>query len=576
MKTFLSKLLHTARPTDAKIDLLKNQYGLNDEQVEQVIQADPTEKDYVAWIANQIKKKLLRLPEDKAKIRTQLEQFTKLKRSPRFTGEKDIQRYTPAKLFETVSQVEKEPTQLSEKEQNRTVMEKGGPGAEIVYKGSDGVCYKVTTPEMAVLLGSNTNWCTNSGAAAQYLKEGPLWIFYVDGRPYMQAHVPTRSLMDTQDNTLLNEDSSWSPEVEDAVAILDNKIPQGQEGWSVDLAAALSTVEDRETRGLVAKVPELAKEFLGEGADEYRDLLDAIGEGERLDPHQIRMAIEKPLFGFLYMAKTGQPLSGFLESILSNDRVDSELLSYAKLVGHRTPEIEKKLLSGGDGAASLMNGYARYVIHDRWPEAEQFIAKNSWTAFSYATQFLYSRWPQGEEAIKKVPDLWHKYLRAFPEAQSSEDSKVLKVAIENLRWSEKNYSGLTDMLFNLGEDEVSLDVLGGSVVTVHSKFKGSGSARSNASYSMAKGEFRDPRSTYNFGSTWQNFRDTIMPHLTRAKLEANYANFLGSRTGKIVTVTIEGEFIPKSWLEGMLREFYEYKMREGGRRTGSTLLKKAP
>jgi hypothetical protein len=567
MKTFLSKLLIFARPTDAKINLLKTQYGLNDEQVEQVIEADPTEKDYVAWIANQIKKRLIRLPEDKGKIRSQLEQFTKLKRSPRFTGEKDIQKYTPATLYETVSQVEKEPTQLSEKEQNRQIMEKGGPGAEIVYKGSDAVCYKITTPEMAVLLGSNTNWCTNSGMADNYLKTGPLWIFYVAGKPYMQAHIPTRSLMNPQDDSLLIEDSSWSTEVEDAIVILDQKIPQGQESWAVDIAAALSGVEEGEPRNLVSKVPDLAKEFLGSATEEYRDLLDTIGEGDHLDRHQMQMAMDKPMFGFLYMAKTGHVLPGFLESLLKADRVGS-LLSYAELLGHRIPEVENKLLTGGVDAASLLNGYARDVIHGRWPEAEKFIAQKPFTAFDYATKIMKARWPEGEEAIDKVPDLWHKYMKAFPEAQREGDSQALTVSIKDLRWAEKNYSGLTDILFTLGDTPVAIDTWGGSVVTVHSKFKGS------TSYDMARGEFRHEWEKYKFGSTWQNFRDTLLPQMTRAKLAANYATYLGSTTGKIVKVTIEGDFIPQEWLESMLRQFYEYKT--GGNKYSNTLLKKAP
>jgi hypothetical protein len=98
----LSSWLLTARPTEAKIELLKKQ-GLSDEEIEWCIAADPTEKDNVQWIAKQYKKKLIQLPEDGAKIKGQLAAFEKMRRSPKFNSDKDINKYTAESLYTLVS-----------------------------------------------------------------------------------------------------------------------------------------------------------------------------------------------------------------------------------------------------------------------------------------------------------------------------------------------------------------------------------------------------------------------------------------------------------------------------------------
>jgi len=110
-----SSWLLVARPTEQKIQLLKTQ-GLTDQEIEWCIEADPTEKDYVQWIASMYKgksitrgqpnTKLINLPEDIEKINKQLAIFNKLRRSPKFKGEKDIFKYTPATLYDAVGEGE--------------------------------------------------------------------------------------------------------------------------------------------------------------------------------------------------------------------------------------------------------------------------------------------------------------------------------------------------------------------------------------------------------------------------------------------------------------------------------------
>jgi ribosomal protein S18 acetylase RimI-like enzyme len=186
-----------ARPTDAKIKLITDRFKLTPEQVEMIIKADPTEKDYVAWIAKQFAEKTIRLPEDTEKIHGQLADFERLKRSPKFKGEKDIQQYTPATLFDTL---EESKEQVSNKDLKRNEV---ATGAQIIYNQNDWIVYQVTTPEALMELSSNTNWCTaHEDFAEQYLAKGPNYVFYQNGKPYAQFDPDSDQFLDRRDGEI--------------------------------------------------------------------------------------------------------------------------------------------------------------------------------------------------------------------------------------------------------------------------------------------------------------------------------------------------------------------------------------
>ena len=161
----------SARPNDQKIELMMKQYKLTKEQMELVIATDPSpnQTDYIGWIAKWLSKGGFMLPEDTQKIREQLEKFQKLKKSPAFTFDKDLQKYDPAKLFETLEQAEAAGMGSKKEKQRETVRS----GADLVVNEGDIKVYEVTTPEAAIELGSGTNWCTaNRGMAGTYLAKG--------------------------------------------------------------------------------------------------------------------------------------------------------------------------------------------------------------------------------------------------------------------------------------------------------------------------------------------------------------------------------------------------------------------
>jgi hypothetical protein len=192
----------SARPSEQKIELMKKQFKLTPEQMELVIAVDPSpnQSDFVDWIAKWVSKGGIVLPEDTAKIREQLEKFQKLKKSPAFTFNKDLQTYDPATLFTTLEQAEAAGMGSKKEKQRETVR----TGADLVVNEGDIKVYEVTTPEAAIELGSGTNWCTaNRGMAETYLAKGPLYIFFDAGSAVAQLQPESNAFMNRQDVCIL-------------------------------------------------------------------------------------------------------------------------------------------------------------------------------------------------------------------------------------------------------------------------------------------------------------------------------------------------------------------------------------
>ena len=57
--------------------------------------------------------------------------------------------------------------------------------------------------------------------------------------------------------------------------------------------------------------------------------------------------------------------------------------------------------------------YARDVLERPWPEAEPYIAKNTFWACNYAKNVLRDRFYEAEPYIAKNPGYWARYKRYF-------------------------------------------------------------------------------------------------------------------------------------------------------------------
>lgn len=224
--------IRTARLSDPS---LIKRYHLTPEQLALAKAVDSG--DYLEWVVKQmvgVKPRrpnltyeeantptpAIRLPEDTEKLRGLLEAFTKLKRSPKFTGSRDINAYTPGDLFTLRDESE---GQMSNKEQVRTRRD-----AAVAWEGTldfpglgqvDVETLKVTDPKAAMEISggpsltqdgtkqSHTNWCTTQQSyATQYTDQGPLWVVKVDGLNYAQLHNETGQLLDAKDEAFPEQD----------------------------------------------------------------------------------------------------------------------------------------------------------------------------------------------------------------------------------------------------------------------------------------------------------------------------------------------------------------------------------
>lgn len=57
--------------------------------------------------------------------------------------------------------------------------------------------------------------------------------------------------------------------------------------------------------------------------------------------------------------------------------------------------------------------YARFIIEDRWLDAEPFIIKDRGAAHDYARYVLKGRWPEAEPYIKCDEYWWDPYCKHF-------------------------------------------------------------------------------------------------------------------------------------------------------------------
>jgi hypothetical protein len=318
---------------ERKKELLMRKYSVGPEVLDQADEIDPP-SNYTDWLVKQIKAKNIKIPEDVEKIRGLLEKFTRLKNSQfKESHSTDIGSYTPNSLFKALDEFGD-----SKKQEKRNVHE-GINGSEIKYKEDPWIVYRVTTPQAAVVLGSNTNWCTaaSTKTAASYLKDGPLWIFYRDGKPYAQLHPDSGQFCDRGDRSFRDGYHLKNNQVYDLVHEIRDKTKDPE---MVDYCERI--------------LPYV------EPSDKYLKILgtkSVVMIASVLERIMIRRypELEPKVFDAQVMDKENL-IRGWFEDF-----------------GPRDPNVEAAIVNKGMWAA----GYALYVIGAAWPEAERAIKKTS-------------------------------------------------------------------------------------------------------------------------------------------------------------------------------------------------------
>ena len=411
-----AEFLVTARPTQAKIDLLVKQMKLAPEQVEMCIEADPSpnQTDYVTWLARWLKKGRVRLPEDSPRLKEMLSTFTVQKRQPTFQGNRDINAYDPAQLSEVL-------------EQNAMTVVRGGDldklramaGVELVGQKGYLTVFKTTDPKALSKLSDSTSWCTrHESTASHYLKSGPSYVAFWRGQPYAQLHSSSNQFMDKHDRPLYEEFRQkggrgwgrasyrvlgrgiWDQVAIDMLGLIGGKDPQ-VEKWKSTHASMLNTPEEVERlrrnvgAGWWISPENEAKLALVTNTPAAEDT-----ENSRLwevEPRLLRRYKDK-----FHPQGRWRPME---ESVLHSKYGISEGIDYAKeVVGGRWPELEKKILRRAllsEYGAEQAVQYAEEVVRGRWPELERKLGTGKGSAaghaaYNYSIAVLKAPWSSVE------------------------------------------------------------------------------------------------------------------------------------------------------------------------------------
>jgi hypothetical protein len=141
------------------------------------------------WLVRCISEGNIRWPEDERRIKVALNTYHSLKSKPslrtRYNVQPDINNYS----LEDLEEIDRRIKGFQENG-NRLI-----PGAELLYDDGEYVVIRIGGPRVrledaiqaACFYGQNTNWCTrNEDAALDYLKRGPLYVIFRNGRKISQ------------------------------------------------------------------------------------------------------------------------------------------------------------------------------------------------------------------------------------------------------------------------------------------------------------------------------------------------------------------------------------------------------
>lgn len=395
----------TINQTQQRIPIWINKYFNGNQQtalnlIPQIIEADPTNGKYSEWLIRQWKNKTVRFPEDTEKLSKNLQLFDKKKSK---LTEKDINRYTPATLSETLEQ-ELGLTKSERKDARRGGMqlppgaieigsynmqsEDNNQGDEddwLVYgsndSGGSATVVKITDAKASTLLCSGTEWCVaNPDTATSYLEQGPLYLFFVDGKRKFLFHLPTQQMMDIHDN---NVDSRIKREMLLAVNSLDPKHLSDNPLETIQVASNNRILHKIATAEFIKN-----SKIFEDGADPETTytIMNKLGPVYNDD----RSIIKKAYENFLIRTEDIKHMRRY--------HFNSSLKKWPEA----EPLIAKDPVYAADYAA---------FHKERFPEAEEAIKKNPQAALTYCIDVLDSRWPDAEPYIKQSNFHWSKYLQ---------------------------------------------------------------------------------------------------------------------------------------------------------------------
>jgi len=170
-------------------------------------EADPTSSGaYCSWILHLLAKKNVDLPEDSEKLRELLEIYHRVK--PRLPIEfRDVNKFESyAQLRITLLPLLPTLKSIAELEQDGSALLATAPLGGDVYQ-----IYRLTTAEAASAAAKNSGWCVcNKETAADYLKEGPLYLIIKNDDRFALCHAASHQVMSINDEPLCPDNPAHS------------------------------------------------------------------------------------------------------------------------------------------------------------------------------------------------------------------------------------------------------------------------------------------------------------------------------------------------------------------------------
>lgn len=158
--------------------------------------SDPSSSgEYCHWIIQLLLRKSVDLPEDSEKLRELLTTFHRVKsRLPKeFRDINQFKSYSQLRI--TLLPMLPTLKSISELEQEGSKLLATVPIKDNVYQ-----IYQLTTPEAASAAAKNSGWCVcNKDTAADYLKDGPLYLIAKNDSRFILAHAESNQVMDVND-----------------------------------------------------------------------------------------------------------------------------------------------------------------------------------------------------------------------------------------------------------------------------------------------------------------------------------------------------------------------------------------
>jgi len=152
------------------------------------------------WVFRNILNKAIRWPEDAEKIVELIQDFNEIKKSSKFSGERDLLRYSGfQELWRMVD------AYFNKGNGSEGAMDL--PGVKYLGSYKNLQLYEVIDPvSMSVIAKRGSGWCVkNVTYAHEYLKRGPFLLVMKSGKNYVLLHEGSSQAKDLSDNTLKPE-----------------------------------------------------------------------------------------------------------------------------------------------------------------------------------------------------------------------------------------------------------------------------------------------------------------------------------------------------------------------------------